>query len=41
MKLSAIGETVFHYQDKTSPIDYVVNVASNMQVIKVNVVPIE
>ncbi|KAI8562238.1 hypothetical protein RHMOL_Rhmol03G0019100 [Rhododendron molle] len=30
-ELSAIAETVFHYQDKTSPIHYVVNVASNMQ----------
>ncbi|GMP97446.1 hypothetical protein CsSME_00045697 [Camellia sinensis var. sinensis] len=30
-ELSAICETVFHYQDKISPIAYVVNVASNMQ----------
>ncbi|KAI7990111.1 Insulin-degrading enzyme-like 1, peroxisomal [Camellia lanceoleosa] len=30
-ELSAICETVFHYQDKISPIGYVVNVASNMQ----------
>ncbi|KAK6941853.1 Peptidase M16, N-terminal [Dillenia turbinata] len=30
-KLSAICETVFRYQDKISPIDYVVKVASNMQ----------
>ncbi|KAK6945293.1 Peptidase M16, N-terminal [Dillenia turbinata] len=30
-ELSAICETVFHYQDKISPIDYVVKVASNMQ----------
>lgn len=34
MKLSAICETAFHYQDKTRPIDYVVNVAMNMQVFK-------
>ncbi|KAA8517091.1 hypothetical protein F0562_017384 [Nyssa sinensis] len=31
MKLSAICETDFHYQDKIPPIDYVVNIASNMQ----------
>ncbi|KAK2976885.1 hypothetical protein RJ640_010808 [Escallonia rubra] len=31
MKLSAICETGFHYQDKVRPINYVVNVASNMQ----------
>lgn len=30
-ELSAVCETVFHYQDKIPPIDYVVNVASNMQ----------
>ncbi|XP_052172823.1 insulin-degrading enzyme-like 1, peroxisomal [Diospyros lotus] len=30
-ELSAVCETVFHYQDKIHPIDYVVNVASNMQ----------
>ncbi|KAL6987137.1 Insulin-degrading enzyme-like 1, peroxisomal, variant 2 [Sarracenia purpurea var. burkii] len=30
-ELSAICETVFHYQDKTPPINYVVNVASNMK----------
>nr|GMD39795.1 insulin-degrading enzyme-like 1, peroxisomal [Ipomoea batatas] len=30
-ELSAICETGFHYQDKTRPIDYVVNVAMNMQ----------
>ncbi|KAA8517097.1 hypothetical protein F0562_017390 [Nyssa sinensis] len=30
-ELSAICETVFHYQDKIPPIDYVVNVSSNMQ----------
>ncbi|XP_068647426.1 insulin-degrading enzyme-like 1, peroxisomal [Aristolochia californica] len=30
-ELVAICETGFHYQDKFSPIDYVVNVASNMQ----------
>lgn len=32
MQLSAISETNFHYQDKSSPIGYVVYVASNMQV---------
>ena len=32
MKLSAFCETKFHYQDKIPPIDYAVNVASNMQV---------
>ena len=32
MKLSAVCETKFHYQDKIPPIDYAVNVASNMQV---------
>ncbi|KAF6158546.1 hypothetical protein GIB67_040060 [Kingdonia uniflora] len=31
-ELSAISETVFHYQDKISPSDYVVNISSNMQV---------
>ncbi|XP_042513983.1 insulin-degrading enzyme-like 1, peroxisomal [Macadamia integrifolia] len=30
-ELSAICETIFHYQDKIPPIDYVVNVSSNMQ----------
>ncbi|KAJ4971577.1 hypothetical protein NE237_004676 [Protea cynaroides] len=30
-EISAICKTVFHYQDKIDPIDYVVNVASNMQ----------
>nr|DAD42406.1 TPA_asm: hypothetical protein HUJ06_000636 [Nelumbo nucifera] len=30
-EISAICETVFHYQDKIPPIDYVVNVASNMK----------
>ncbi|XP_054810331.1 insulin-degrading enzyme-like 1, peroxisomal isoform X2 [Prosopis cineraria] len=30
-ELSAICETKFHYQDKTPPISYVVNIASNMQ----------
>lgn len=30
-EISAICETAFHYQDKIRPIDYVVNVASNMQ----------
>jgi insulysin len=32
MKLAAICETSFHYQDKTPPISYVVRIASNMQV---------
>ncbi|OIW21916.1 hypothetical protein TanjilG_14752 [Lupinus angustifolius] len=31
MKLSAVCETKFHYQDKVPPISYVVNIASNMQ----------
>ncbi|XP_027771958.1 insulin-degrading enzyme-like 1, peroxisomal isoform X6 [Solanum pennellii] len=31
LQLSAISETNFHYQDKSSPIGYVVYVASNMQ----------
>ncbi|XP_073298243.1 insulin-degrading enzyme-like 1, peroxisomal [Primulina huaijiensis] len=30
-ELAAICETAFHYQDKIRPIDYVVNVAFNMQ----------
>lgn len=30
-ELSAICETGFHYKDKTPPIDYIVNVASNMK----------
>ncbi|KAI3873651.1 hypothetical protein MKW92_023418 [Papaver armeniacum] len=30
-ELSAIYETAFHYQDKTQPIDYVVEVSSTMQ----------
>ncbi|KAF7819028.1 insulin-degrading enzyme-like 1, peroxisomal [Senna tora] len=30
-ELSAVCETKFHYQDKIPPIDYVVNIASNMQ----------
>lgn len=34
MKLSAMCETDFHYQDKVPPIDYVVRIASNMQVCK-------
>ena len=34
MQLSAICETVFHYQDKIPPIDYVVNVSLNMPVIE-------
>lgn len=33
MKISAICETAFHYQDKIRAIDYVVNVSSNMQVV--------
>lgn len=32
MKLMAICETKFHYQDKSPPIDYVCNIASDMQV---------
>lgn len=32
MKLSAVCETKFHYQDKIPPGDYVVDIASNMQV---------
>ncbi|KAJ4824099.1 Insulin-degrading enzyme-like 1, peroxisomal [Turnera subulata] len=31
-ELAAVCETVFHYQDKTRPIDYVVKAASNMQI---------
>ncbi|OMO71346.1 hypothetical protein CCACVL1_18285 [Corchorus capsularis] len=31
-ELSAVCETGFHYQDKIRPIDYVVNIASNMQI---------
>ncbi|XVE95949.1 hypothetical protein REPUB_Repub02eG0179500 [Reevesia pubescens] len=31
-ELSAVCETGFHYQDKIPPIDYVVNIASNMQI---------
>ncbi|KAK4783649.1 hypothetical protein SAY86_008023 [Trapa natans] len=31
-ELSAVCETKFHYQDKIAPIDYVVNISSNMQV---------
>ncbi|CAM8944316.1 unnamed protein product [Rhodiola kirilowii] len=30
-ELSAVCETKFHYQDKTPPIDYVVNIATNMR----------
>lgn len=33
LKLSAVCETVFHYQDKIRPIDYVVDVALNMKVV--------
>ncbi|XP_017640519.1 insulin-degrading enzyme-like 1, peroxisomal isoform X1 [Gossypium arboreum] len=31
-ELSAICETGFHYEDKISPIDYVVRISSNMQI---------
>ncbi|KAL5743842.1 hypothetical protein ACOSQ2_026958 [Xanthoceras sorbifolium] len=31
-ELSAVCETTFHYQDKTPPISYAVNVACNMQI---------
>ncbi|XP_044504367.1 insulin-degrading enzyme-like 1, peroxisomal isoform X3 [Mangifera indica] len=31
-ELSAVSETTFHYQDKIPPSDYVVNIASNMQI---------
>ncbi|XP_048142038.1 insulin-degrading enzyme-like 1, peroxisomal isoform X1 [Rhodamnia argentea] len=31
-ELSALCETKFHYQDKISPIDYVVSVSSNMEI---------
>ncbi|KAK9987478.1 hypothetical protein SO802_032429 [Lithocarpus litseifolius] len=31
-ELSAVCETKFHYQDKIPPMDYVVHVASNMQI---------
>ncbi|KAJ9181087.1 hypothetical protein P3X46_009254 [Hevea brasiliensis] len=30
-ELAAVCETIFHYQDKTPPIDYVVKIASNMK----------
>ncbi|XP_058205100.1 insulin-degrading enzyme-like 1, peroxisomal isoform X2 [Rhododendron vialii] len=30
-ELSAISETRFHYRDKVHPVDYVINIASNMQ----------
>lgn len=33
IKVSAVCETKFHYQDKTPPSDYVVNIAGNMQVV--------
>lgn len=33
LKLSAICETKFHYQDKIPPMSYIVDIASNMQVI--------
>ena len=32
LKLAAICETKFHYQDKTPPMSYIVDIASNMQV---------
>jgi hypothetical protein len=32
VKLQAIGETGFHYRDKSPPMNYVVNISSNMQV---------
>lgn len=32
LKLSAICETKFHYQDKIPPMSYIVDIASNMQV---------
>ena len=35
LKLSAICETAFHYQDKIPPSSYAVHVASNMQVAKI------
>ncbi|KAJ4706408.1 insulin-degrading enzyme-like 1, peroxisomal [Melia azedarach] len=31
-ELSAVCETTFHYQDKVSPIDFVVDVATNMEI---------
>lgn len=31
-ELTAVCETVFHYQDKIPPIDYAVNIAANMQI---------
>ncbi|XP_021623125.1 insulin-degrading enzyme-like 1, peroxisomal isoform X2 [Manihot esculenta] len=31
-ELAAVCETMFHYQDKSSPIDYVVKTASNMEI---------
>lgn len=36
MKLSAVCETKFHYQDKIRPSDYAVNIASNMKVLHVS-----
>jgi len=36
MKLSAVCETKFHYQDKIRPSDYVVDIASNMQVLHIS-----
>ena len=34
MKLSCMGETHFHYQDKIPPIDSILGVSSNMRVSK-------
>jgi hypothetical protein len=34
MKLQAICETKFHYRDKSPPMNYVVNISSNMQVLQ-------
>jgi hypothetical protein len=32
LKIQAICETGFHYRDKSPPMNYVVNISSNMQV---------
>jgi len=32
MKFAAICETAFHFQDKIPPIDYAVDISSNMHV---------
>ncbi|ERN10263.1 hypothetical protein AMTR_s00679p00010040, partial [Amborella trichopoda] len=34
LKICAIGETMFHFQDKVPPFNYVARVASNMRVRK-------